>query len=120
MDGRSLTPLLFPRGSAAPAGWPQGVLVEHQGSVGVDAGPDRPARLSGNPPSYVALRLPRALYVQYKDGEHEYYDLRSDPSEIHNIYSSLPAARVSALHREVATLEACHNRPACSMVHPVA
>lgn len=118
VDGRSLTPLLLNsgRGAAAPRGWPQGVLVEHRGPNAKDAGPDYPEPLSGNPPSYVALRTANALYVQYATGGREYYDLSSDPYELDNVYSSLSPGLKAALAREVATLESCHDRPACSQV----
>lgn len=34
---------------------------------------------SGDPPSYIALRTRSALYVQYKGGAREYYNLKKDP-----------------------------------------
>ncbi|MGH7691169.1 MAG: sulfatase family protein [Candidatus Dormibacteria bacterium] len=118
VDGRSLTPLLFgSKGRARPPpGWPQGVLVEHRGPDLSDAGPDRPEPFSGNPPSYVALRLASALYVQYAAGGHEYYNLARDPYELDNVYSSLSVRVRRGLRREVARLEGCHDRPACSEV----
>jgi len=122
VDGRSLAPLIFGAGpgARAPAGWRQGVYVEHMGPVSDAADdPDRPDRFSGNPTSYIALRLRSALYVQYGDGEHEYYDLRRDPYELHNVYASLPASRKAALRAEALRLKACHDRPACSDVRAV-
>jgi N-acetylglucosamine-6-sulfatase len=116
VDGRSLTPLLFNTSKGVPSGWPEGVLVEHQGPDAKAAGPDRPAPFSGNPPSYRALRLTNGLYVEYADGAREYYDLSSDPYELDNVYSSLPPARVVALHDELVSLEHCHDHPACSQV----
>ena len=35
------------------------------------------------------MRTPGYLYVEYADGELEFYDLRRDPFELHNIASSL-------------------------------
>lgn len=121
VDGRSLTPLFLGRAApGGPAGWPQGVLVEHMGPVqDMPDEPDVPEPYSGNPPSYIALRTASALYVQYKDGEHEYYNLRKDPYELHNVYVSLSAKVKSTLRSEVARLEACHNAPACSQVKSV-
>jgi N-acetylglucosamine-6-sulfatase len=121
VDGRSLTPLLFKaKGTSAPPGWPQGALIEHMGPI--EAGPDQPDKVepnSGNPPSYIALRTSSALYVQYKDGAHEYYNLTKDPSELHNVYASLPAKVQAALEKEVARLEGCHDAFACSQVAAV-
>ena len=121
VDGRSLTPLLLARrGTPPPAGWRQGVLVEHMGPVEspVDE-PDYPATDSGNPPSYVALRTVRSLYVKYTGGGYEYYDLAKDPYELHNVYAGLAPGVKAGLRAEVARLEACHKAPVCSQVTPV-
>jgi N-acetylglucosamine-6-sulfatase len=121
VDGRSLAPLLFKaKGTGAPPGWPQGVLVEHMGPI--EKGPDQPDMVepnSGNPPSYIALRTSSALYVQYKDGAREYYNLKKDPYELRNVYVSLPPKVKAALQKEIARLERCHNTPACSQVTAV-
>lgn len=122
VDGRSLTPLLFPQpgAPATPAGWPQGVLVEHMGPVTDQPDePDKPEANSGNPPSYEALRLSNALYVEYSTGEHEYYNLNRDPYELHNVYASLSPAIKARLHQEVVTLKTCHDNTACSQVSAV-
>ncbi|MGH7640354.1 MAG: sulfatase family protein [Candidatus Dormibacteria bacterium] len=116
VDGRSLTPLLFNPSSpqSVPKGWPQGVLVEHHGPDVNPEDPDFPSSGSGNPNSYEALRLPQALYVEYQDGEREYYDLATDPYEIDNIYKSLSSSRARALRQELVRLENCHDSPKCS------
>ena len=72
VDGRSLTPLLLGRspGSAEPPGWRQGVLIEHRGPVAESRDDeDSQDTLKANPPSYEALRLADALYVEYVTGE---------------------------------------------------
>ena len=116
VDGRSLSPLLFDP-TTAPAGWPTGVLVEHHGpDTKASAGPDSPAPFSGNPPSYEALRITHALYVEYANGEHEYYDLSTDPDELDNVYATLAPQSVAAFHRELIALENCHDSPNCSQV----
>jgi N-acetylglucosamine-6-sulfatase len=114
IDGRSLEPLLSdPTG---PSGWPRGVLVEHHGPDGNPDAPDYPARNSGNPTSYEALRLDGALYVEYTDGEREYYDLRTDPFELDNTYGNLPAAYVHELHAQLERVENCDDAPKCSEI----
>ncbi|MGN6607085.1 MAG: sulfatase family protein [Jatrophihabitans sp.] len=113
-DGIDLGPLLT--GRVPSAAWPQqAALVEHHGQQ-VKDDPDHQVVLEGRPPSYEALRTKDALYVEYVDGEREYYDLRHDPFETDNLAgSSSPAvratvARLSAwLHR----LETCHGHAAC-------
>jgi arylsulfatase A-like enzyme len=86
IDGRSLVPLLEGR---RPTGWRRAVLVEHRGPDVDVTDPDYPKTESGNPPSYEAMRLDQALYVEYVDGEHEYYDIASDPYELRNAYGDL-------------------------------
>jgi N-acetylglucosamine-6-sulfatase len=109
-DGHSLFPLL--RGEN-PAGWRNAVLVEHHGPA-IDPGdPDTQDALSGNPPSYEALRAGRFLYVEYQQGGREFYDLQTDPDELHNIADKLSPAEVSNLHAELARLESCHSGGSC-------
>jgi arylsulfatase A-like enzyme len=110
-DGKSLLPLL--RGEPAP-NWRDAALIEHHGpDFGVEAGPDAPPPGSGNPLTYEALRLPHSIYVEYKNGEREYYNLNSDPYELTNIYSKLSPQRVSALHSQLAGLESCAGAAFC-------
>ena len=119
VDGRTLTPLLFGPGGT-PAGWRQGVLVEHLGPVVDEPGdPDAPDVRSGNPSSYEALRLTDALYVENQRGPREYYDLRRDPYELHNVYGSLAPSVKARLHTALVTVVACHDRPACSKIPAV-
>ena len=110
-DGKSLVALL--RGEPVP-NWRDAALIEHHGpDFGVEAGPDAPPPGSGNPLTYEALRLPHSIYVEYKDGEREYYNLSSDPYELTNIYSKLSPQRVSALHAQLAGLESCAGAAFC-------
>jgi N-acetylglucosamine-6-sulfatase len=112
IDGRSLEPLLAD--ATPPADWPQGVLIEHHGPDGDPHDPDYPALNSGNPTTYEALRLNGSLYVEYGDGEREYYNLLTDPYELHNTYGDLRPAYRQELHAELTLIEQCHDAPACS------
>jgi len=109
-DGHSLTSLL--RGGAPPD-WRNAVLVEHHGPAVDRDDPDAQSTDSGNPPTYNALRTGSFLYVEYVNGEREYYDLRTDPYELHNIVASLPPARLQQLHQALTTYEHCHGAAAC-------
>jgi arylsulfatase A-like enzyme len=110
-DGANLGPLL--RGKPVPS-WPDAALVEHHGpDYGDEAGPDVPQPGSGNPSTYEALRLPHSIYVEYANGEREYYDLRSDPYELSNAYTTLAPSRVDALHSQLARLESCRGVAVC-------
>jgi len=72
--------------------------------------PDRQNKLSGDPPSYEAIRTATALYVRYANGEQEYYNTARDPFELDNIASSgVPAALRTAL----AALANCHGGASC-------
>jgi arylsulfatase A-like enzyme len=110
-DGHSLAGVL--RG-AQPADWRNAVLIEHHGP-GYDPSldPDAQTGTSGNPTSYEAMRTPDFLYVEYTDGEREYYDLQNDPFELDNIAPSLSPTTLDLLHAELAALEGCHGADAC-------
>jgi arylsulfatase A-like enzyme len=118
VDGRSLVPLLRAPAGTVPPGWPEGALIEHRGPVTDTHDPDYQTGMSANPVSYEALRLPEALYVEYANGQHEYYDLATDPYELDNIYASLSPARQQALEAELDLVESCHGARACGAPFP--
>ncbi|MFL5861600.1 MAG: sulfatase [Solirubrobacteraceae bacterium] len=109
-DGHSLMPLL--RGHIADE-WRTAVLVEHHGRSPSAEGPDAQAPVSGDPPSYEAMRTKRFLYVEYDGGEREFYDLRTDRYELDNLAPDLPAVQRDQLHRELARLQECHDGDSC-------
>jgi N-acetylglucosamine-6-sulfatase len=110
-DGVSLLPLLH--GAAVPAGWQRAVLIEHHGPDMSAHDPDRQPPRAGDPPSYEAIRTATSAYVEYYNGEREYYDLTTDPDELHNIASTAPPATLAALHRTLTALEHCHGSVQC-------
>ncbi len=121
VDGRSLVPLLHGSSSGT---WRSVALIEHHGPTTNASDPDfENGKLGGDPTSYEAIRLGNArvagqtvadaVYVEYVNGEREYYDITHDPFERINIYPSLTAARRSALHAIVLSLEKCHGTAAC-------
>ena len=104
MDGESMLGLWH--GKPAPAGWPPGVLIEHRYSrMGGD--PDRQSNFSGLAPSYDAVRTRDYLYVEYSTGDREYYDVRRDPDELHNLVAQLAPGRLAALHDYLRQLAGC-------------
>jgi N-acetylglucosamine-6-sulfatase len=109
-DGQSLVPLLH--GEAA-GGWRDAVLVEHHGRSLSAEGPDQQSPLSGNPPTYAGMRTQRFLYVEYANGDREFYDLRTDPYELDNLAGSLLPAQVDQLHAELTRLQDCHSSQSC-------
>jgi arylsulfatase A-like enzyme len=109
-DGHSLLGLLHGRSAA---GWRKAVLVEHHGPDLDPANPDRQTGLSGNPTTYEAMRTPRLLYVEYRNGEREFYNLRGDPFELHNLAGNLTPSELARLHSELARLQACRGPKSC-------
>ncbi|MGH3261267.1 MAG: sulfatase-like hydrolase/transferase, partial [Trebonia sp.] len=105
-DGHSLVPLFE---GGIPPDWRNAVLVEHHGpDLNKHWDPDAQSVGGGNPTSYEAMRTPGFLYVEYRDGERELYDLRSDPFELHNVARSLTADQLARLHDRLAAMENCH------------
>jgi N-acetylglucosamine-6-sulfatase len=109
-DGDSLLPVLA---GHSPPGWRNAVLIEHQGSPLSVRDPDYQQPASGSPTTYEAMRTDSFLYVEYADGEREFYDLRTDPFELHNIAGSLTRRELTRLHSELRALERCHGGRAC-------
>ncbi len=110
VDGHTLTPLLA---GQVPADWRTAALVEHHGPDTDPSDPDHPPKNSGNPPSYQALRTSAYTYVEYTDGSKEYYDRRTDPSELHNIAATLAPATLANLHNALRAMVGCHGGTAC-------
>jgi arylsulfatase A-like enzyme len=109
-DGHSLMPLLH---GQTPPDWRDAVLIEHRGPVTHQRDPDYQPYDSGTPPTYEAMRTHDFLYVEYADGEREYYDLRTDPFELHNLAAELSPVRLALLHSELLAIEQCHGGWQC-------
>ncbi|WP_218005005.1 sulfatase family protein [Actinomadura macra] len=103
-DGRSLVPFL--RGTE-PAGWRNVALIEHVKPRPTAEDPDRQDSAPGAPPTYNALRLRDALYVEYQDGEREFYDLVRDPHQLANQGGRLPPDRQRQLSALLYALTHC-------------
>ncbi len=109
VDGRSIVPLLHGRHPA----WRRIALVEHHGPATVAGDPDRQSFNAGNPPTYNAIRSPGFLYVRYSNGAAEFYDLRIDPAENHNIVGQLAPGTIATLNGIMRTLARCHGGRQC-------
>jgi arylsulfatase A-like enzyme len=109
-DGHSLLPVLHRR---VPAGWRTAALIEHHGPDLSILDPDFQQPSSGSPTTYEAIRTRTFLYVEYADGEREFYDLRRDPFELHNLAYALSRSGRRTLHRELRALKQCHGGQAC-------
>jgi arylsulfatase A-like enzyme len=71
-DGRSLVPFLY--GEHVP--WRHSWIEEYLG---------KDMLRNGGPPPYVAVQNRRNLYVEYKNGWRELYNLKTDPWELNNL-----------------------------------
>jgi N-acetylglucosamine-6-sulfatase len=110
-DGRSLVRLLHGK----PVGrWRRAALIEHRGPDMRPDDPDLPPPNAGDPPpSYEAIRTPEALYVEYRNGDREFYDLKRDPAQLNNRYWSLRPHRRRRLERTLNRLRACRGQAGC-------
>jgi hypothetical protein len=59
-----------------PTAWRHAFLVEYLG---------KNLLRNGGPPPYTAVQTRRQLYVEYKNGWRELYNLKKDPWELNNI-----------------------------------
>jgi arylsulfatase A-like enzyme len=75
--------------------WQRAVLVEHHNGGKRPGDPDSQIV---DPPSYEAVRTAHALYVEYANGDREYYDTDKDPWELDNVPQQAPRALQIQLH----------------------
>ncbi|WP_394835849.1 sulfatase [Pendulispora rubella] len=116
-DGHSLMPFL--RGETV-TDWRNVALVEHEGPQGVPYSLDDPDRTPSDAKNgvsivdtYASIRMQDALYVEYKTGETEYYDLKADPDEMTNTAKSLSADQVKSFHDRIDAIKSCHGSEQC-------
>ncbi len=96
VDGMSLSPLLTSSPTPLSA-WRKEILIEHPGGAGL------PIRI----PGYYGVRTQTELYVEYENGESEYYDLRTDPLQLENLGRRAPSSTLAQLSARVAALSRC-------------
>jgi arylsulfatase A-like enzyme len=108
VDGRSLTRWLH---GHRVRRWRRAVLIEHHGP---DTRPGNPDRQRANPTSYEAIRTKGAVYVEYRNGDREYYNLSRDPNQLRNTYGRLSKRKRRKLHRMVRRLQRCKGWKRCS------
>ena len=111
VDGHSLVPALT--GQSGPGRTM--AVVEHKRIAPSADDPDTADSRAVDPPTYVALRMADALYVEYLDGSGEvgYYDMTTDPDQLHNIAYTLTPARLAALHEAAVANHTCAGAAEC-------
>ncbi|WP_419992386.1 sulfatase [Streptomyces boninensis] len=112
VDGSSLVGLMH---GEKPDDWRQAALIEHHKAAPKErkGDPDKPAKLSGDPPTYAAMRTADSLYVEYATGEREYYDTESDPLQLKNAWDSVPESERVLLHKKLAAMQKCKGTEDC-------
>jgi arylsulfatase A-like enzyme len=109
-DGRSLARHMSGRGVK---GWREALLIEHA-EPRIRAGdPDVQGWAMGLPSSYTALRTRRTTYVEYENGDREFYDRRRDPAELDNRAGRMSAARLTRLHAKLERYRRCRGATSC-------
>jgi arylsulfatase A-like enzyme len=98
IDGRSLVPFLHPApsGQLSDAAWRESLLLE-AGNL------DRESPVI----AYRGIRTEKFAYVEYENGELEYYDLAKDPYELQNLAGTLSNETLSTLHSWLEQLKSC-------------
>jgi arylsulfatase A-like enzyme len=109
-DGHSLMRLLEGRRVRR---WRRALLIEHTREGTAAGDPDAQGRASGKPDSYTALRTRHTTYVEYANGEREFYDRRRDPPELHNRAARLTRGQRTALSAALQRYRRCAGRTAC-------
>ncbi|MFJ9820345.1 sulfatase [Streptomyces sp. NPDC101151] len=115
VDGHSMVPLLD---GGSDAAWRKANLIEHRHADGSPGDPDNHGGESVSPPNYHAMRTDSYTYVEYAGGEKEYYNLRTDPYQLHNTVGRLSRARLAELHDALTRLENCRGDGCWSAGHP--
>ena len=101
VDGRSLVDVI--EDGKAPAGWRTATISESLGS----SGPGDPDYQPQAPPQFTALRSEDYLFVVYRDGERELYDLKADPYEMNNIIATADTRLVADLYSQLQAMRTC-------------
>ncbi len=93
LDGKSLLPILADQGLE----WGRDILIERGPGAGYLG-----ARL------YTGIHTPRYVYIEYRSGERELYDLSRDPDQLKSLHTDPAYSAVQAeLARRLAALRDC-------------
>ena len=99
MDGQSLAPLLT--ADAEAQNWRSDFLVEIFRHL--------PPAQNGD--VILAVRTEHEVYVEYRSGPRELYDLRTDPYQLRNIYTTADPAHIAQLSQRLAELAVSTGNP---------
>ena len=103
VDGRSFASLLDRRHRNDPGSWRTAFEIRNWDNKRNETS----YRAVTPVPPYRAVRTQRYLYVEYKTGERELYDLRKDPYELHSLHDSADKDLISKLEARLDALRDC-------------
>ena len=109
-NGRSLVGVMQGR---QPKRWRRALLVEHAHPRLMPGDADIQGWAMGMPNSYDALRTPNITYVEYENGDREFYDRRSDPAELVNRAATLSPEARSQLSAALDRYRHCRGAAQC-------
>jgi len=104
VDGRSILPLLL-REPEVP--WRDALLVQQRDPKPGDSGNVAGDGNGPQHPAWTGLRREDTVYVEYSDGELEFYDLSTDPEQLQNLASDLVIADRVVLSARLDDLRRC-------------
>ena len=89
LDGKSFAPIARRETAVEPQQWRRSIMIENWASKYI-----RGQRV---PMTYTAERFYDSIHIGWVSGEHEFYDMRSDPFQLENQFDSLPVAKQQSL-----------------------
>jgi arylsulfatase A-like enzyme len=113
VDGRSFLPCL----TSEDVPWRDGLLIEF-GYIDEEALADPETDnllvdVAGG--AFRGIRGENFVYVEYANGELEFYDLTNDPYQLENLAGTLSADKLEILHTKLETLKYCQGSD-CQML----
>ncbi len=110
VDGKSFAQLLAAPEDHAEVNWREPILIEHWESM--------KSRRNPLVPVFSALRMHDKLFVEWADGDSEYYDLIADPLELENRFESLDPRQKVVFQSKMKKIKNHHCDPIATVVSP--
>lgn len=89
LDGKSFAAIAKGQSTVAPERWRRSIMIENWASKYVSN--------QRVPMTYTAERFYDSVHIGWVSGEHEFYDMRSDPFQLENRFDSLSAVQQQSM-----------------------
>lgn len=109
LDGKSFAPLIRRESTAPPRQWRRSIMIENWASKYVAN--------QRVPMAYTAERFYDSIHIGWVSGEHEFYDMQSDPYQLENRFDSLSMANQQELMRSLLSFRE-ESLPTLTMISP--